>query len=100
MSPPVLLHVTKTSTSIEDNKATTDDYTHTATISQQKVEVSLPRKELDKDEEIEIEPVKLNTNQDIDELEDDFDEDIDTSKIKDEAPVGGLEDLLKALLDD
>ena len=92
------INVTKTSTSIDDNTATTNDYSHNTTISQQKVEVSLPKLE-NKDEEIDIEPNKLNTVNNFKDFDDDDDE-IDVSDIKDEAPTGGIQDLLKALLDD
>ena len=66
---------------------------------QQKVEVSLPVKSIGKDEEIEIEPNKLETQNTFEDFDDDEDV-IDDKHIKDEAPSGGIEDLLKALLDD
>ena len=91
------INVTKTTTSVEDNKATSDDYSHTTSISQQKVEVTLP-KELKKDDEIDVVPNKLTTQNTFDDFDDE--DDIDDSNIKDEAPTGGIEDLLKALLDD
>ena len=93
------INVTKTTTSVEDNKATSDDYSHNTTITQQKVEVSLPVKSIGKDEEIEIEPNKLETQNTFEDFDDDEDV-IDDKHIKDEAPSGGIEDLLKALLDD
>ncbi len=92
------INVTKTSTSVEDNKATSNDYSHNTTITQQKIEVTLPNN-ADKDEEIDIEPNKLTTSNTFKDFDDDDDE-IDVSNIKDEAPTGGIEDLLKALLDD
>ncbi len=105
------INVTKTTTSVEDNKATSSDYSHSASISkkEQKVEIGLPNADfVSKDEEIDIEPVneksKTQTFADIDNYDDydmeDYDEEVDASKVKDEAPKGGIEDLLKALLDD
>ena len=93
------INVTKTTTSVDDNTSSTNDYSHNISSSERKVEVTLP-KTIKRDEEIDVEPVKVNPVNKFDDIDDDFDEDIDTSKIKDEAPSGGLEDLLKALLDD
>jgi hypothetical protein len=42
----------------------------------------------------------IKTELAYEDVEDDLDDDLDISNIKDEAPTGGLEDLLKALLDD
>ena len=109
------INVTKTTTSTDDNKEVVNDYSHNATISttEHKTEVSIPTSALTR-EEIEIEPDKeveektnlglgapSNTFKDFedDDFEDDIDEEIDDEDIKDEAPKGGIEDLLKALLD-
>ena len=97
-----------TTTNINTAKATSANEGQVVRYSisevKKEVEVSIPKQELPKGEEIEITPVKVNNK--FADFEDDFDEvevdDIneDTSKIKDEAPAGGLSDLLKALLDD
>ncbi|MBQ3502678.1 MAG: hypothetical protein IJA72_03335, partial [Clostridia bacterium] len=72
----------------------------------------LKRQEIEVDDEVEIEPVQQTGIQfkdfDDDDFDDDMDEDFDEdieeveedSEIKDEAPKGGIEDLLKALLGD
>ena len=93
------INTTKTATSTESQVVR-----YSISEVKKEVEVSIPKKELVKDDEIEIEPVIVNNK--FADFEDDFDDmdvdDIgeDTSKIKDEAPTGGLSDLLKALLDD
>lgn len=93
------INVTKTTTSVDDKESSSNDYSHNISTSERRVEVSLPSSVIKKDEEIDVEPVKVSPVNKFEDLDDDFD-DIDTSKIKDEAPSGGLEDLLKALLDD
>ncbi|MFQ6724117.1 MAG: iron-sulfur cluster assembly scaffold protein [Clostridia bacterium] len=109
----VNINVTKITTSVEDNKTLSDDYSHNASISQHKVEINTPY--FAKDDEIDLDDDEINNNllDDYDDnyknkyenetdndYDEDTDEDIDASHIKDEAPTGGLEDLLKALLDD
>ena len=99
-------NVTTTNVNAEKSSNSSESQVVRYSISEVKkeVEVSIPKQELVKDEEIEIEPVKVNTRfadfeDDLDEIEvDEANEDV--SKIKDEAPAGGLSDLLKALLDD
>ena len=115
------INVTKTTTRTDDEQ-TISDYSKNINISSIKENstIATPASTLEfEDEEIEIEPVKENANNfsglgynpidendefdnqdDYDEDNDDIDEEIDASHIKDEAPKGGLEDLLKALLDD
>ena len=85
------INVTKTTADVDQN-----NYSHNISTLQRKVEVSSIAK---RDDEIDIEPVKVSPVNTFEDFDDDFD-DIDTSKVKDEAPTGGLEDLLKALLDD
>ena len=97
-----------TTTNINTSKSTinTESQVVRYSISEVKkeVEVSIPKQKLPKEDEIEINPVLDNTK--FADIEDDFDDMEadnvieDTSKIKDEAPTGGLSDLLKALLDD
>ncbi len=96
-----------TTTNINTAKSTTTEsqvVRYSISEVKKEVEVSIPKQEPIKDEEIEIEPVEVSTK--FANFEDDFDDmeadnvNEDTSKIKDEAPAGGLSDLLKALLDD
>ena len=96
-----------TTTNINTAKSTTTEsqvVRYSISEVKKEVEVSIPKQEPINDEEIEIEPVEVNTK--FADFEDDFDEmevdevSEDSSKIKDEAPAGGLSDLLKALLDD
>ena len=96
-----------TTTNINTAKSTTTEsqvVRYSMSEVKKEVEVSIPKQEPINDEEIEIEPVEVNTK--FADFEDDFDEmevdevSEDSSKIKDEAPAGGLSDLLKALLDD
>ena len=109
------INVTKTTTSMDDNKEVVNDYSHNASMSttEHKVEVAIPTSTFNK-EEIDVESEKdleqktdlglgtpSNNFKDFD--DDDFDDDdlddVDDEDIKDEAPKGGIEDLLKALLD-
>ena len=96
-----------TTTNINTAKSTTTEsqvVRYSISEVKKEVEVSIPKQEPINDEEIEIEPVEVNTK--FADFEDDFDDmevdevSEDSSKIKDEAPAGGLSDLLKALLDD
>ena len=112
------INVTKTTTTNEENESVSD-YARNVNITsvQQNSSLSAPsellkRQEIEVDDEVEIEPVQQTGIQfkdfDDDDFDDDMDEDFDEdieeveedSEIKDEAPKGGIEDLLKALLGD
>jgi len=136
------INVTKTTT-IDDNQSV-NDYSKNVNISSVKENstITIPAKDIDEDDEIEVDQIEnKNLNQGVstfDDFEDDRDEEIDDeidafdyqpddedddeddieqeyeddiddmedeeeiddSHIKDEAPKGGIEDLLKALLND
>ena len=95
------INVTKTTTSGDENQTISNDYSKNVNISsvEENSTISAPAKILEYDEEIDMEQTnKLNTNSKI--VDDELDDDIDASHIKDEAPKGGIEDLLKALLND
>ncbi|MBO5909980.1 MAG: iron-sulfur cluster assembly scaffold protein [Clostridia bacterium] len=107
------INVTKTTTTSDDRQSVSDDYSKNINISSVKENsmVSLPASEVEQDEEIEIDPVefkdaltneKYDADDDVydDEFDDDVEDEVDASHIKDEAPKGGIEDLLKALLED
>ena len=108
------INVTKTTTNVEDEKSYTDDYEKSINILsvQENSNISTPLSMVEQDDEIEIEPVSaVEYNQDttkqfnelsddeLDELEEDYEEEVFDEDIKDEAPKG-IEDLLKALLQD
>lgn len=107
------INVTKTTTNVEDEKSYTDDYEKNINILsvQENSNISSPASMVEQDDEIEIEPVstvEYNTDapkqfndlsdDEFDELDEDYEE-VSDEDIKDEAPKG-IEDLLKALLQD
>ncbi|MBQ7880796.1 MAG: iron-sulfur cluster assembly scaffold protein [Clostridia bacterium] len=112
------INVTKTTTSVDDNQAVSSNYSKNVNINSVKENstISAPVNALKQDDnEIEIEPntqssisTQATINKNIDDMDDNFEDDlseefedeIDASNIKDEAPKGGIEDLLKALLND
>ena len=107
------INVTKTTTSVDDNQSISNDYSKNVNYSsvQENSTISAPAEVLEQDDEIEVEPaVELSSSKRYDDFDDDFDDNadledeaddyVDDSHIKDEAPKGGIEDLLKALLDD
>ena len=99
------INVTKTTTSVDDNQSVSD---YSKNVNYSSVEenstISAPV-DIMQEDEIDVEPtVELNKVDTYsafeDEFEDDFEDEIDDKSIKDEAPKGGIEDLLKALLND
>ena len=107
------INVAKTTVS-DNNQTLSNDYNSDVNYSSAQEDLTISSADvLEEVDEVEVEPVvelhkadAYNEFDDEDELEDewedeeDFDKDFDDKNIKDEAPKGGIEDLLKALLND
>ncbi len=113
------INVSKTSTTIDNAQGITNTYSQNVNYSKIEHISTNALPESDEADEIDIEPVEAstiksynmfrNSDEELDDklaaeeddnFEDDVEDFVDDSHIKDEAPKGGIEDLLKALLDD
>jgi len=96
------INVTKTTTNMEDNQIESSDYSKNVNVSSVEENSSVAiSKDFDYKNETDIDKEdKTNNELDYDDFDDEIEETVEDSHIKDEAPMGGIEDLLKALLND